>query len=332
MWTQLELEERIALGDERLANARSLVMIQCVGCRQEGRNYCSRICCGQALKNALTLKKQRPELDITILFRDIRTYGFKEDYYREAADKYVNFIRWEPEDGPEVQAATDNEGRSVLQVTVPDPILGQRLSLDADLLILSAALIPSSGSLEAARLFKVAASPDGFFQEAHVKLRPVDFAADGVFQCGAAHYPKHLTEAVAQAYGAAGRAVALLARDTVTASGSVCRVKAGGVRLVRRLHRGLHVWCDRVLGDAGRQEGGGQFRTVQGRWPVQRCVPDNGDFAEALHRRGAFQPDRRGHGESIKANVSKAKTPRIPRISADFTLLNLSNPCNPWRF
>ena len=225
VWTQLELEERIARGDERLAHARSLVMIQCVGCRQEGRNYCSRICCSQALKNALTLKKQRPELDITILFRDMRPYGFKEDYYRKAADKDVKFIRWEPDGRPEVHAATDDEGRSVIRATVPDPILGQKLALDADLLILSAALIPSAGSQEAARLFKVPSSPDGFFQEAHVKLRPVDFAVDGVFQCGAAHYPKHLAEAVVQAYGAAGRAVTLLSRDTITASGSVCRVK-----------------------------------------------------------------------------------------------------------
>jgi len=113
----------------------------------------------------------------------------------------------------------------VLQVTVPDAILGQRLALDADLLVLSAAVVPSTGNPEIARHFKVPANPDGFFQEAHGKLRPVDFGADGVVMCGANHYPKHLTEVVSQAYGAAGRAVTLLSHDTVTASGSVCEVE-----------------------------------------------------------------------------------------------------------
>jgi len=223
--TQLELEGRLVSESPGLEDVRTLVMIQCVGCRQEGRNYCARICCSQAVKNALKLKQLRPELDVYVLYRDMRTYGFSEDRYREAADRDVRFVRWEPEEGrPEVEPAEDEEGRSVLRVTVADPVLGQRLALDADLLVLSAAVVPSSGSVEASRQFKVAMSPDGFFQEAHVKLRPVDFAADGVFLCGTAHYPKHIHEAIGQAYGAAGRAVTLLARDTVTASGSVCEV------------------------------------------------------------------------------------------------------------
>jgi heterodisulfide reductase subunit A len=124
-----------------------------------------------------------------------------------------------------VEAARDETGKPVLQVTVPDFILGQKLALDADLLVLSAAAVPSPGNPEVARLFKVPVNPDGFFQEAHVKLRPVDFAADGVFMCGAVHYPKHLSEAVSQALGAAGRAVTLLSHETVTASGSVCGVE-----------------------------------------------------------------------------------------------------------
>ncbi len=198
-------------------------MIQCVGCRQEDRNYCARICCSQAIKNALKLKEINPEMDIYILFRDMRTYGFKEDYYREAADKDVTFIRWEPDDKPLVEAATE-EGKPVIRINVPDPILGQRLALDADLLVLSAAVVPSMGGQEIARLFKAPLNPDGFFQEAHVKLRPVDFAAEGVFLCGIAHYPKHISETISQAYGAAGRAITLLSRDTVTASGSVCEV------------------------------------------------------------------------------------------------------------
>jgi heterodisulfide reductase subunit A2 len=226
VWTQLELEQRISDGDEGLNGAKSLVMIQCVGCRQEDRNYCSRVCCSQAVKNGLTLKELHPDLNVYVLFRDMRTYGFAEDGYRAAADKGVVFIRFEPDDKPQVEPGEDEEeGRPILRVTVPDPILGQRLALEADLVVLSAAVVPAAGNPDLGRLFKVAMSPDGFFQEAHVKLRPVDFAADGVFLCGLSHYPKHITEAISQAYGAAGRAASLLAGDTVTASGSVCEVR-----------------------------------------------------------------------------------------------------------
>jgi len=222
--TQLELEERLAGGDEAVAKAETVVMIQCVGCRTEDKNYCARVCCSQAIKNALALKKDRPERDVYVLFRDMRTYGFREDYYRDAAAADVRFVRYTPEDVPQVEATNSYEGQPVVQVSVPDPVLGKLLALDADLLVLSAAIAPSAGNPDLARQFKLASNPDGFFQEAHVKLRPVDFAADGVFLCGTAHYPKHLTESIAQAYGAAGRAASLLSQDTVTASGSVCDV------------------------------------------------------------------------------------------------------------
>ncbi len=221
--TQLALEERIARGDDGVTNAGSLIMIQCVGCRDEARNYCSRICCSQAVKNALRLKELNPGLDISILFRDMRTYGFREDYYREAAAKEVKFIRFEPEDKPQVEAV-EEDGRRVLKVYVTDLILGKRLKLEADLLVLSAAVVPPADRKGLSGLFKLALGPDEFFQEAHVKLRPVDFGAEGIFLCGSAHYPKHLPEAISQAYGAAGRAITLLANDTVTASGSVCEV------------------------------------------------------------------------------------------------------------
>ena len=222
--TQLELEEKITEGNEKVINARSLVMIQCVGCRQEERNYCARICCSHSIKNALKLKEINPGMDITVLFRDMRTYGFSEDYYREASNQDVKFIRYEPQDKPQIEAV-EEDGRPVLRVTVTDPILGKRLAIDADALALAAAIIPSAESREISGLFKVSLSPDGFFQEAHVKLRPVDFGADGVYLCGTAHYPKHISEAISQAYGAAGRALTLLSHDTVTASGSVCEVK-----------------------------------------------------------------------------------------------------------
>jgi heterodisulfide reductase subunit A len=221
--TQLDLEEQISIENEKLLNAQTLVMIQCVGCRNEDRNYCARVCCSQAVKNALKLKDMNPDMDIYILFRDMRTYGLMEDYYREASENDVKFIRYEPDDKPEVEAA-EGEGRPVLRVAVTDPILGQKLAVDADYLILSAAVIPSETNKEISELFKVTLGSDGFFKEAHVKLRPVDFATEGVFLCGTAHYPKHISEAISQSYGAAGRAIALLCHDTVTVSGAVCEV------------------------------------------------------------------------------------------------------------
>jgi len=221
--TQLDLEEQIAKREEGLINSKTLVMIQCVGCRNKERNYCSRVCCSQAVKNALKLKEINPEMDIYILFRDMRTYGFKEDYYREASDKDVKFIRYEPDDEPQVEAV-EEAGKPVLRVIATDPILGQGLAIDADYLVLAAAAIPSSGSKKIAEQFKVPLGEDGFFKEAHVKLRPVDFATDGVFLCGTAHYPKHITESINQAYGAAGRASVLLSHDVVSVSGAVCEV------------------------------------------------------------------------------------------------------------
>jgi heterodisulfide reductase subunit A len=171
----------------------------------------------------LKLKEINPGMDIYILFRDMRTYGFKEDYYREAASKDVRFIRYEPNNKPRVEAFKEG-GRSVLRVSLTDPILVRDLVIDADILALAAAVIPSAGTREVAGLFKVTLSPDLFFKEAHAKLRPVEFAADGIYLCGIAHYPKLMTETINQAYGAAGRVLTLLSHDTVTASGSVCEV------------------------------------------------------------------------------------------------------------
>ena len=221
--TLLELEGRIADGAAQVSDARGVAMIHCVGCRNTDRNYCSRVCCSGSIKNALKLKEQDPEKEVTIFYRDMRTYGFKEDYYRAAADKGVRFVRFEPEDGLEVEEVLEG-GQKLIRVTALDRVLGKKIAIDADLLALAAAVIPSESSAEVARFFKVALSPDGFFQEAHVKLRPVDFAADGVFLCGIGHYPKHITETISQAYGAAGRVINVLSQDTVTASGSVCEV------------------------------------------------------------------------------------------------------------
>ncbi len=221
--TQLELGERIAGGDDVLSDAASVVMIQCVGCRQEDRNYCSRVCCGHAIKNALKLKSLHPGMDVYILFRDIRTYGFSEDYYRKASEREVRFIRYRPEEKPQVVAG-EADGRPVLHVTVPDEILNQSLTIDADLVVLSAAVVAAEDSKALSQWFNAALGPDDFFKEAHVKLRPVEFGTDGVYLCGLAHYPKHIPEAVNQAYGAASRVITLLSHDTVTVSGAVCDV------------------------------------------------------------------------------------------------------------
>jgi len=153
----------------------------------------------------------------------MRNYGFAEDYYREAANREVKFIRYEPDDKPQVEVVEEG-GQSILRITVADPILGKKIAIDADSLALAAAVIPSATSNEISRLFKVPLNPDGFFQEAHVKLRPVDFAADGVFLCGIAHYPKHISETISQAYGAAGRAATILTKDSAIASGAICEV------------------------------------------------------------------------------------------------------------
>ena len=153
----------------------------------------------------------------------MRTYGFKEDYYREAADKYVRFIRYEPQDKPQVEVDREG-GKEILRVTVTEPILGRKLALDADVVTLAAAVIPSPGNRDISLLFRVPLGPDDWFKEAHVKLRPVEFATDGVYLCGMAHYPKFIQETITQAYGAAGRAITLLSRDIVTASASVCEV------------------------------------------------------------------------------------------------------------
>jgi len=217
--TLLELEERIAKGDPMVTNAKSLVMILCVGSRQEDRPHCSRVCCSQSIKNALKLKERSPEMDIYIIYRDMRTYGFKEDYYRQAANRGVKFIRYDIDDKPKLEVAEDS-----LRISVADIVLGKTICINADVLALGVAVVPAVSTKEVSRLFKVSLSRDGFFLEAHAKLRPLDFAIDGVFLCGMAHFPKHIDESIAQALGAAGRAATILAKDKLVSSGVIAEV------------------------------------------------------------------------------------------------------------
>jgi heterodisulfide reductase subunit A len=223
--TQVELEQEIHAGSESVKNCGTMVMIQCVGSRDEERPYCSRICCSQSVKNALKLKELNPGMDLYVLYRDMRTYAFKEDYYRQAAEKGVVFIRYEKEDPPEV-AVGEEEGRSVLKVTVTEPTLGGRLMINADRVALAVAALPASENRSLSRLLKVPLNEDGFFMEAHMKLRPVDFATDGIFMAGTAHSPKFIDESIAQAQAAASRALTVLSQEEMKAGGVVCSVTA----------------------------------------------------------------------------------------------------------
>jgi len=222
--TLLELEEEIARrGNTKVTAARTLVMILCVGSRDSKRPYCSRVCCSQSIKNALKLKEMNPEMEIYILYRDMRTYGLMEDYYREAAEQEVKFIRYDVDDRPDVEVIQEN-GKNILRVTVTDPTLGQRLMLDTDILALGVATVAPSGNRELSQLLKVPLNEDGFAMEAHMKLRPVDFTTDGIFMCGLAHSPKFITESIAQAQAAACRAVTVLVKDVIGAEAIVCSV------------------------------------------------------------------------------------------------------------
>jgi heterodisulfide reductase subunit A-like polyferredoxin len=224
--TQKELEAKLT--DEsrhaELAEAQTIAMIQCVGSREQGQMYCSRVCCSQAIKNALKIKQLNPAANVIIFYRDIRTYGFREEYYQKARQEGIIFVRYESDNKPKVTFSNGPEAG--LQIEAFDPILGQKLSLAVDLLVLSTGIAPGPDSEEVAKTLRVPLDQDGFFLEAHIKLRPVDFATDGIYLCGLAHSPKFLGEAISQARAAAGRAATLLASETVQAKGRTAQVKA----------------------------------------------------------------------------------------------------------
>jgi heterodisulfide reductase subunit A-like polyferredoxin len=202
-------------GESGLPN--EVVMIQCVG---PADRYCGRICCTSALKNALNLKRLNPAARISIIYKDIRSYGFKERMYTQAREAGVLFMRYEDDRAPEVSVSPDG----TLNVSLWEEILGRQMNLNPDMVVLSTPIVPSPGAEELARRLKVAQDADGFFLEAHIKLRPVDFLADGIFMAGLAHYPKLLQESIVQARAAAVRAAKILSHETLTASGLVAEV------------------------------------------------------------------------------------------------------------
>ncbi len=208
--TQKDLEARIAHRAEEINRSRHIVMIQCVGSRTPEHPNCSRVCCSVAVKNALKIKEKNPYAKITILYRDIRTYGLMELYYTRAREQGVEFVPYDLESKPDLRIAEGN-----LLLKVKDKILGEEISLHPDLVVLASAIIPHENE-PLAKMLKVPLTADGFFLEAHMKLRPVDFATDGIFLAGMAHFPKNISESISQADAAVARATSAVAKGYVS--------------------------------------------------------------------------------------------------------------------
>jgi len=216
--TALEMDALLMKNDPDLKKAKTFAFIQCVGSREPERPYCSKVCCTHSVMSALEIKKRNPEARVYILYRDMRTYGEREDLYKEARAKGVIFIRYDLENKPKVEKAGQD-----LEITVFDPILRREVTIGADFLTLAAAIV-SNRDNELAQMFKVPLDDDGWFLEAHQKLRPVDFASDGVFMAGLAHYPKPIEESIAQAQAAASRAVTVLTKAELQVGGVVAEI------------------------------------------------------------------------------------------------------------
>ena len=214
--TQRELET--VLADKGPENHKSYVMIQCVGSREDPHNYCSRICCQDALKNSIAIKEKAPDAQVVVIYRDMRAYGLKEDYYRRARDLGVLFFLYTPDEKPQVEVAGDK-----VKVTLAGKVLGREMVLDADYLVLSTGLRPQPDGDDFAKKLKLTCNIDGFLLEAHVKLRPVDFPSEGYFLAGLAHAPKNLEETISQSLAAAGRVGALLSHSSLTVSGVISK-------------------------------------------------------------------------------------------------------------
>ncbi|MCX5997421.1 MAG: FAD-dependent oxidoreductase [Chloroflexi bacterium] len=215
--TQLELEQRLQKGDFA-PGRRNVVMIQCVGSRNEERPYCSRICCSMSVKNALKIKKLDPSAGVYVLYRDIRTYGFREKYYKQAREAGVIFIRYEPDAPPLV--SQDNG----LVVSVKSPDFPEPVEIETDCVVLSTGVDAAGDNRRVADMLKVPINADGFFVEAHLKLRPVEFATEGIFLCGLAHSPKHMDENISQARAAASRASTVLSKAYLEVGAQVSQV------------------------------------------------------------------------------------------------------------
>jgi heterodisulfide reductase subunit A len=207
--THLEFDAFLDVSASEAKAAQNVVFIQCVGSREPGRPYCSRVCCTHSVESAIELKKLNPDMNVFIFNRDIRTYGLREDLYTEARRLGVIFVRYEVEKKPQIIKDGD-----ALYVVGDDPILGKTLKIKADYLVLASAIVPNQ-TKELVELYKCSVGADGFLTEAHPKLRPVDMSVDGLFLAGLCHYPKPVDEAVAQAQAAVSRAGVILAKSVM---------------------------------------------------------------------------------------------------------------------
>ena len=206
--TQRELEEKLSITkSEEIKNGETYVMIQCVESRDHDRPYCSRVCCMKALKNAIKLKELNPRSEVFIIYRDMMTYGFKEKYYKEAREKAIIFLQYDKDKMPEVSFEKN------MVVKTYEPMMQEIFEIPTDYLVLSTGLQPRLDNKEIAKMLKVPLNSDGFFLEAHVKLRPVDFSTEGVFVAGTCHSPKFIKESIIQAYAAASRAGTILSNN-----------------------------------------------------------------------------------------------------------------------
>lgn len=217
--TQQEFENTI-FQESSVQELKQIVMIQCVGARNEERQYCGRICCGEAVKNALRLRELNRQVQIFIFYRDMRTYGFKEDYYAQARAKGIKFIRYEPENKPAIALKGER-----ITLKYLDPVLQMTGEINPELVVLSTPVVPEENAA-LSKLLRIPFTHDGFLMEAHLKLRPIDLATKGIFLCGLTHYPKFISETISQAQGAAARAATVLSRDRTVASGIICKVDA----------------------------------------------------------------------------------------------------------
>ena len=217
--TSLELDRKLINGDGSLKSARSTAFIQCVGSRNKERPYCSKVCCTHSVLNAIKLKEINPEMNVFVIYRDMRTYALREDLYREAAAKGIIFIRYD--DQKELKVTQDGKD---LQVRFTSYVLNREMEVRPDLLVLATAIVPPKVN-PVANLFKVPVNGDGFFVEAHVKLRPIDFATDGVYVCGLAHAPKPIDESIAHGLGASARAATVLSQEVLRVGGVVAVVE-----------------------------------------------------------------------------------------------------------
>jgi heterodisulfide reductase subunit A len=301
---QSELEEILAHSPERASRLKSVVMIQCVP-TDDGFEYCSRICCTNTIKNAIRLKMLNPDCQVAVLYKNIITYGFREQYHVEARRRGVLFVRYTDDRPPRVRLEARG-ARQALVVDVDEHAFGTTLTFEPDLLALSLAIEPSPGTQQLAERLGLPRSPEGFFMEAHLKMRPMDFTDDGLFLAGMAHYPKFIEECITHALAAAARALAVLTRPTIQIGGAVAEVDpdrcVGCLTCVRTCPFGIpQMLYDR----AGVGELGGHAWIDPAR--CQGCGTCTGDCPARAIQLGNYRD------EQLMAGLGRWQVPAIPQ-------------------